>query len=154
MAVQPPIQPTQGPKARPAQVKVVPQSGSALFSSLYATAIRTIGTKATSMTAGAFSPTSTTSTPRLYAGAADARPMTTPDVNPIAPRRNPLAPALLSTAAVSARNIVTPIPGRRTYGTAGGASAQGPVSGTGRRKVHGVGAGTPLGTSARRGCQQ
>ncbi len=31
---QPPAQPVRGPKARVAQVKVVPQSGSALFSSL------------------------------------------------------------------------------------------------------------------------
>ena len=31
---QPPAQPVRGPKARAAQVKVVPQSGSALFSSL------------------------------------------------------------------------------------------------------------------------
>ena len=31
---QPPSQPVLGPKARAAQVKVVPQSGSALFSSL------------------------------------------------------------------------------------------------------------------------
>ena len=33
MIPQPPIQPAFGPKARAAQVKVVPQSGSALFSS-------------------------------------------------------------------------------------------------------------------------
>ena len=33
---QPPNHPVLGPKARVAQVKVVPQSGSALFSSLYA----------------------------------------------------------------------------------------------------------------------
>ena len=32
MMPQPPIQPTLGPKARVAQVNVVPQSGSALFS--------------------------------------------------------------------------------------------------------------------------
>ena len=34
MMPQPPAQPVRGPKARAAQVKVVPQSGSALFSSL------------------------------------------------------------------------------------------------------------------------
>ncbi|SKU46353.1 Uncharacterised protein [Mycobacteroides abscessus subsp. abscessus] len=33
MMPQPPSQPTIGPKVREAQVKVVPQSGSALFSS-------------------------------------------------------------------------------------------------------------------------
>ena len=33
MMPQPPIQPTSGPNARDAQVKVVPQSGSALLSS-------------------------------------------------------------------------------------------------------------------------
>ena len=33
MMPQPPSQPTMGPKARVAQVKVVPQSGSALLSS-------------------------------------------------------------------------------------------------------------------------
>ena len=34
MMAQPPAQPVRGPNARDAQVKVVPQSGSALFSSL------------------------------------------------------------------------------------------------------------------------
>ena len=33
MIPQPPIQPARGPNARAVQVKVVPQSGSALFSS-------------------------------------------------------------------------------------------------------------------------
>ena len=33
MSPQPPIQPARGPKARAVQVKVVPQSGSTLFSS-------------------------------------------------------------------------------------------------------------------------
>jgi hypothetical protein len=40
MMPQPPIHPMSGPKAREAQVNVVPQSGSALLSSWYATAIR------------------------------------------------------------------------------------------------------------------
>src|SRR6185312_2127085 len=58
MMPQPPSQPTTGPKARAAQVNVVPQSGSALFSSWYATAIRYIGTNEMSMIAGAFTPAS------------------------------------------------------------------------------------------------
>ena len=49
---QPPIQPQDGPNARVAHVNVVPQSGSASFSSLYATAIMYIGTKASSMITG------------------------------------------------------------------------------------------------------
>ena len=57
MIPQPPIQPALGPKARAAQVKVVPQSGSALFSSAYATAMKYIGRKASSMIAGALVPT-------------------------------------------------------------------------------------------------
>jgi hypothetical protein len=36
MMPQPPIHPVRGPKARAAQVKVVPQSGSTSLSSLYA----------------------------------------------------------------------------------------------------------------------
>ena len=57
MIPQPPIQPALGPKARAAQVKVVPQSGSALFSSAYATAMKYIGRKASSMIDGALIPT-------------------------------------------------------------------------------------------------
>jgi hypothetical protein len=48
--------------------------------------MRHIGTNATSMTAGAFVPTRTTIRPRLaarlYAGAVDAMPMTSPDPGP------------------------------------------------------------------------
>ncbi len=57
MMPQPPIQPTRVPNALAAQVKVVPQSGIALFSSAYATAMKYIGMKAITMISGAFTPT-------------------------------------------------------------------------------------------------
>src|ERR1700709_1025375 len=52
MIPQPPIQPVFGPNARAAQVKVVPQSGSALLSSWYATAMRYMGMNASSTIPG------------------------------------------------------------------------------------------------------
>ncbi len=67
MMPQPPIQPTTGPNARLAQVNVVPQSGSAWFSSLYATAMKYIGTNANSMMAGALMSAVATTMPRLAA---------------------------------------------------------------------------------------
>src|SRR6476620_6321882 len=57
MMPQPPIHPVRVPNARAAQVNVVPQSGSALLSSEYATAMKYIGTKATTMIRGALTPT-------------------------------------------------------------------------------------------------
>ena len=53
---QPPSHPTIGPNVRDAQVNVVPQSGSALLSSWYATAIRYIGMNEINTIAGAFTP--------------------------------------------------------------------------------------------------
>ena len=72
MIPQPPIQPTQGPNARAAQVNVVPQSGSALLSSAYATAMKYIGMNAMRMIAGALTPARiapplATTNPRLAA---------------------------------------------------------------------------------------
>jgi len=64
---QPPAQPVRGPNAREAQVNVVPQSGSALLSSLYPMDVRSIGTKANSATMGAPSPTATTMSPSVAA---------------------------------------------------------------------------------------
>ena len=64
---QPPCQPVFGPKARVAQVKVVPQSGSALFSSLYPIEVSSIGTKARTATAGDCSPTAATTKARVAA---------------------------------------------------------------------------------------
>src|SRR5664279_1187115 len=95
MIPQPPIQPTIGPNARVAQVKVVPQSGSASLRSLYATAMKYIGTNASSMIAGAFNPApAETTRPRLaareYAGAVDAIPTTTLLSRPNAPGLRPL----------------------------------------------------------------
>src|SRR6516164_5053670 len=61
---QPPAQPVFGPKARVAQVNVVPQSGSALFISLYPIEQNSIGTNASTATAGdcrATAPTTNTS---------------------------------------------------------------------------------------------
>src|SRR5215468_11777046 len=49
---QPPNHPVLGPKALVAHVKVVPQSGSALFSSLYPIDVSSIGTNASTATAG------------------------------------------------------------------------------------------------------
>ena len=49
----PPSHPTQGPNAFVAQVKVVPQSGTALLSSRYANAMKSIGTNATMKAIGA-----------------------------------------------------------------------------------------------------
>jgi hypothetical protein len=56
MIPHPPIHPTTGPNARVAHVNVVPQSGSASLSSLYATAMKYIGTKANKMMAAALTP--------------------------------------------------------------------------------------------------
>ncbi len=56
MMPQPPIQPVIAPNARVAQRNVVPQSGSASFSSLYACAMKYIGMKARMTMAGAFTP--------------------------------------------------------------------------------------------------
>src|SRR6266704_7021482 len=57
---QPPAQPVLGPNARVAQVNVVPQSGSALFSSLYPIEVSSIGMKASTDTAGAWRATAPT----------------------------------------------------------------------------------------------
>ena len=57
MMPQPPIQPICVPNARAAQVNVVPQSGIALLSSAYATAMKYIGMNAMTMISGAFTPT-------------------------------------------------------------------------------------------------
>jgi hypothetical protein len=64
---QPPAQPVRGPNARAAQVNVVPQSGSALFSSLYPIDVSSIGTKASSATIGAPVPTTATMNPSVAA---------------------------------------------------------------------------------------
>ncbi len=64
---QPPAQPVFGPNAREAQVKVVPQSGSALFSSLYPMEVRKIGMNAITATMGEPSPTTATMKPSVAA---------------------------------------------------------------------------------------
>ena len=64
---QPPAQPVRGPNALAAQVNVVPQSGSALFSSLYPIDVSSIGMKASSATTGAPRPTTTTINPSVAA---------------------------------------------------------------------------------------
>ncbi len=64
---QPPAQPVFGPNALVAHVNVVPQSGSALFSSLYPIEVSSIGTNASTVTAGALSPTATTMNTRVAA---------------------------------------------------------------------------------------
>src|ERR1700733_2142352 len=101
---QPPAQPVRGPNARAAQVNVVPQSGSALFSSLYPIDVSSIGMKASSATTGAPRPTTATMNPsvaaRLYAGAVEATPMTTLDTRPSAPVLRPFS-AVCSTIVVA-----------------------------------------------------
>ena len=62
---QPPSHPTHGPKAFVAQVKVVPQSGTARLSSRYANAMKSIGTKATMNAIGACAPTAMTTKPSV-----------------------------------------------------------------------------------------
>ena len=57
---QPPAQPIDGPNARVPQMNVVPQSGSALFSSLKPIEHSSIGTNASTATSGDFSPTAAT----------------------------------------------------------------------------------------------
>src|ERR1700704_5195919 len=93
---QPPAQPVDGPNARVPQMNVVPQSGSALFSSLKPIEHSSIGTNASTATSGAFSPTAATTknsvAARLYAGAVDATPITTLDTRPRAPVLRPLPP--------------------------------------------------------------
>src|SRR3954451_15836824 len=100
MIPQPPIHPVRGPKARAAQVNVVPQSGSRLFSSEYATAISHIGMKASSMIPAAFTPTAMTTKPSVaasvQAGAVEDTPITIEDTSPIAPPLRPLSIAVPS----------------------------------------------------------
>src|SRR6202000_2063046 len=78
---QPPAQPTDGPNALVPQINVVPQSGSALFSSLKPIEHSSIGTNASTATSGDFSPTAATTknsvAARLSAGAVEAHPKTT-----------------------------------------------------------------------------
>ncbi|MGX1504271.1 UNVERIFIED_CONTAM: hypothetical protein RKD43_002896 [Streptomyces graminofaciens] len=62
---QPHIQPILGPKAFTDQVKEVPQSGTALFSSRYANATSSIGRKPARKMAGIWSPTSPTVGPSV-----------------------------------------------------------------------------------------
>ena len=64
---QPPIQPTRGVKALVAQVKVAPQSGSALFICWKAMEMKNMGTKARMVTIGAWSPMATTTKPSVAA---------------------------------------------------------------------------------------
>ena len=62
---QPPSHPTQGPNAFVPQVNVVPQSGTALFSSRYAKAMKSIGTNAMTNAIGACAPTARTTNPSV-----------------------------------------------------------------------------------------
>ena len=93
MMPQPPIHPTCGLKALVPHVKVVPQSGSALFISWYPIEMKYIGMKARIVTIGACRPIATTTKPsvaaRLYAGAVEATPMTMLEIRPSAPALSP-----------------------------------------------------------------
>jgi hypothetical protein len=64
---QPPANPVFGPKALAPQVNVVPQSGSALFISLYPIEQNSMGMNASTATAGAWKPTRTTTKNRVTA---------------------------------------------------------------------------------------
>src|SRR3954451_12329874 len=80
MIAQPPTQPAPGPNARVTHEKVVPASGSAALKYRYAYATSSIGMNATMKTAGACSPATATTNPRVaaseYPGATDATEMT------------------------------------------------------------------------------
>ena len=67
MSPQPPIQPARGPNARAVQVNVVPQSGSALFSSRNAYAMQSIGRNDTISVPGVCMPTTATIRPSVAA---------------------------------------------------------------------------------------
>ncbi len=62
---QPPSQPTHGPNALVAQVNVVPQSGTARFSSRYANAMKNIGMNARMNAIGVWKPTTATTNPSV-----------------------------------------------------------------------------------------
>src|SRR5215469_8384242 len=64
---QPPAQPSHGPNARVDQMNVVPQSGSALLSSLKPIEHSSIGTNASTATSGDFRPTASTTNPSVAA---------------------------------------------------------------------------------------
>ena len=64
---QPPAHPVRGPNARAPHVNVVPQSGSALFSSLYPIEVSTIGMNASTATIGEPRPTTATTKPSVAA---------------------------------------------------------------------------------------
>src|SRR5579875_1353625 len=95
---QPPAQPVRGPNARDAQVNVVPQSGSALFSSLYPIEVSSIGMNASSAMTGAPSPTAAT-------------------ISPSAPDFSPLATYCSTTAGGVPSAVAMPHPSRRFYAT-------------------------------------
>src|SRR5215831_2041979 len=91
----PPAQPVLGPNALVAHVNVVPQSGSALFSSLYPIEVSSIGTNARMVTAGDCTSTTATTKTRvaamLYAGATEAVAMIVVEISPRAPDLRPLS---------------------------------------------------------------
>jgi hypothetical protein len=62
---QPPSHPTHGPKAFADQVKVVPQSGTARFSSRYAKAMKNMGTNARMNAIGVWNATAAITNPRV-----------------------------------------------------------------------------------------
>src|SRR5689334_2004595 len=115
IAPQPDIQPTCGPNARAPHVKLVPQSGMRELSARYAYEIKKIGMKASSMTSGAFTPTSEETRPmdaaRLYAGAVEAMPITTLAARPRAPVLRPLPPGCLVASASGAVGVEVVIRG-------------------------------------------
>ncbi len=96
MMPQPPSQPAHGPNARVVQVNVVPQSGSALFSSLNAYAMQSIGRNETISVPGLCTPTMATMRPRvaamLYAGAVEETAITTLEIMPSEPAPGPFRP--------------------------------------------------------------
>ncbi len=92
---QPPIQPTQGPKAFVAHVNEVPESGTRLFSSRYAKATSSMGKNPSSRMAGTWSPTSEIVGPRpevsVYDGAMQLTPITTAPIKPTRPAMRPFS---------------------------------------------------------------
>ena len=112
MMPQPPIQPVRGPNARAVQVNVVPQSGSALFSSRNATAMHSMGRNDTMSVPGLCTPTTATMRPSvaamLYAGAVEETAITTLDISPSAPARSPLSCAAGAQTEAAATQRVLP----------------------------------------------
>ncbi len=94
---------------------MVPQSGSALFSSLYPIDVSSIGTNARTVTAGDCSPTvvttNTSVAAMLYGGATDAVAITVVEIRPSAPALSPFSTGCsLGSATCPVAVMLVPLP--------------------------------------------